>query len=94
MNNILNGTSWGEPPEKELKVPDLDCWRAEAAIEDQAPAVWQACVESMQRGLRMRRRSGKMQDYMNCWAIISQLDGKPHLPRYMEKSVISVMKTE
>lgn len=57
MNNILNGTSWGETPEKELKVPDLDCWRAEAAIEEQAPAVWQACVDSMQRGRRMRRRA-------------------------------------
>lgn len=57
MNNVLNGTGWGETPEKELKVPDLDCWRAEAAIEEQAPAVWQACVESMQRGRRMRRRA-------------------------------------
>ena len=57
MNNVLNGTAWGETPEKELKVPDLDCWRTEAAIEEQAPAVWQACVESMQRGRRMRRRA-------------------------------------
>ena len=61
MNNILSGTSWGEAPEKELKVPDFDCWRAEAAIEDQAPAVWQACVESMQRGRRMRRRAAARQ---------------------------------
>ena len=61
MNNILSGTSWGETPEKELKVPDLDCWRAEAAIEEQAPAVWQACVESMQRGRRLRRRAAARQ---------------------------------
>lgn len=61
MNNVLNGTGWGETPEKELKVPDLDCWRAEAAIEEQAPAVWQACVESMQRGRRMRRRAAARQ---------------------------------
>lgn len=57
MNNVLNGTGWGETPEKELKVPDLDCWRTETAIEEQAPAVWQACVDSMQRGRRMRRRA-------------------------------------
>lgn len=57
MNNVLNGTSWGETQESELKVPDFDCWRAEAVIEEQAPAVWQACVESMQRGRRLRRRS-------------------------------------
>ena len=62
MNNVLNGTSWGETPEPELKVPDLDCWRrAEAAIEDQAPAVWQACVDSMQRGRRLRRRAAARQ---------------------------------
>ena len=61
MNNVLNGTAWGETPDKELKVPDFDCWRAEAAIEDQAPAVWQACVESMQRGRRMRRRAAARQ---------------------------------
>lgn len=61
MNNILSGTSWGETPEKELKVPDLDCWRTEAAIEEQAPAVWQACVESMQRGRRLRRRAAARQ---------------------------------
>lgn len=57
MNNVLNGTSWGETPEPALKVPDFDCWRAEAVIEEQAPAVWQACVDSMQRGRRLRRRS-------------------------------------
>ncbi len=61
MNNVLNGTGWGETPEKELKVPDLDCWRAEAAIGDQAPAVWQACVDSMQRGRRLRRRAAARQ---------------------------------
>lgn len=61
MNSLLNGTGWGETPEKELKVPDLDCWRAEAAIEDQAPAVWQACVDSMQRGRRLRRRAAARQ---------------------------------
>ena len=61
MNNILSGTSWGEAPEPELKVPNLDCWRTEAAIEEQAPAVWQACVESMQRGRRMRRRAAARQ---------------------------------
>lgn len=61
MNNILNGTGWGETPEPELKVPDLDCWRAETAIEDQSPAVWQACVDSMQRGRRLRRRAAARQ---------------------------------
>lgn len=61
MNNVLNGTGWGETPESELKVPDLDCWRAEAAIEEQAPAVWQACVDSMQRGRRLRRRAAERQ---------------------------------
>ena len=61
MNSVLNGTSWGDAPEPELKVPDLDCWRAEAAIEDQAPAVWQACVDSMQRGRRLRRRAAARQ---------------------------------
>ena len=61
MNNVLNGTGWGEAPEPELKVPNLDCWRTEAAIEEQAPAVWQACVESMQRGRRMRRRAAARQ---------------------------------
>lgn len=57
MKNMLSGTGWGEAPEPELKVPDFDCWRAEAVIEEQAPAVWQACVESMQRGRRLRRRA-------------------------------------
>lgn len=52
---------WGETPEPELKVPDLDCWRAEMSIEKQAPAVWQACVDSMQRGRRLRRRSAARQ---------------------------------
>lgn len=61
MNNVLNGTSWGETSEPELKVPDLGCWRAEAAIEEQAPAVWQACVDSMQRGRRLRRRAAARQ---------------------------------
>ena len=61
MNNILSGTGWGEAPEPELKVPDLDCWRAETAIEDQSPAVWQACVDSMQRGRRLRRRAAARQ---------------------------------
>lgn len=61
MNNVLNGTGWGETPEPELKVPDFDCWRAEAVIEEQAPAVWQACVESMQRGRRLRRRAAARQ---------------------------------
>lgn len=61
MNNILSGTVWGETPEPELKVPDLDCWRAEADIKEQAPAVWQACVDSMQRGRRLRRRAAERQ---------------------------------
>lgn len=61
MNNILSGTGWGETPEPELKVPDLDCWRAEMSVEDQAPAVWQACVDSMQRGRRLRRRAAARQ---------------------------------
>lgn len=33
MNNVLNGTGWGETPEPELKVPDLGAWRRELAIE-------------------------------------------------------------
>lgn len=61
MNNVLNGTGWGETPEPVLKVPDLDAWRAEAAIEEQAPAMWQACVDSMQRGRRLRRRAAARQ---------------------------------
>lgn len=61
MNNVLNGTSWGETSEPELKVPDFDCWRAEMSVEDQAPAVWQACVDSMQRGRRLRRRAAARQ---------------------------------
>ena len=61
MNNVLNGTGWGEAPEQELKVPDLEVWRREAVMEDQAPAVWQACVDSMQRGRRMRRRAAARQ---------------------------------
>lgn len=61
MNSLLNGTSWGETPEPELKVPDLDACRAEMSIEKQAPAVWQACVESMQRGRRLRRRAAARQ---------------------------------
>ena len=56
MNNVLNGTGWGETTEPELKVPDLDCWRAEAAIEEQSP-VWQDCIDSMQRGRRLRSRA-------------------------------------
>lgn len=57
MNNVLNGTSWGETPEPELKVPDLDVWRREIAMEDRSADAWQACAESMMRGRRMRRRA-------------------------------------
>ena len=57
MNSLLNETGWGETPEKELKEPDLEAWRREMVMEDQAESEWQACAESMMRGRRMRRRA-------------------------------------
>ena len=61
MNNILNGTAWGEIPQNELNIPHFmlqdQCWReTDRRISDMEMAHRSAAVGRARRKMRAKSR--------------------------------------
>ncbi|MGN0963610.1 MAG: hypothetical protein ACI4PP_08535 [Clostridia bacterium] len=58
MNSVLNGTGWGEMPEKELEIPwFMYAVREDKRLADEREAETEAAVGRERRRLRAKRRA-------------------------------------
>lgn len=80
MNNILNGTAWGEIPQNELNIPHFmlqdQCWReTDRRISDMELANRSAAVGKARRKMRskLRAEEKRKKNFRIGWAALSGL---------------------